>query len=247
MEVSLSFLTIASAMVFVAAVAQSLSGFGFALVLAPLLSLVWDPRQVVVVSTILNGALSLSITVRNRRNVSFGRVGLLLAGALAGIPLGLAVLASLDPGALRVLIGVAVFVLGGLLYFGVAPELKRDRLWLLASGIASGALHSSTSMGGPPVVLCLMGQGHGKELMRGTLLGFFGPLSVLTVVGFWLGGLVQEEALLVSVAMAPALSVGIWLGNAAFKWAPGGVYRAIVALLIAVAGVLSVIVGLHAG
>lgn len=245
MEFDLSFLAVASGMVFVAAMAQSMSGFGFALVLAPLFSLVWDPHQVVIVSTILNGTLSLSITFKNRHHVSVNRVGLLLVGSLAGIPLGLVVLASLDPNPLRVLIGLSVFILGGLVYLGLTPPLKRERLWLLISGVLSGLLHSSTSMGGPPVVLCLMSQGHEKELMRGTLLGFFGPLSVLTVAGFWLGGLVRIEALLVSVAMVPALSVGIWLGAEAFKRAPGQLYRAIVALLIAVAGILSVLAGLR--
>lgn len=245
MELNLSFLAVASSMVFIAALAQSMSGFGFALVLAPLFSLVWDPHQVVVVSTILNGALSLCITFRNRDHVSVNRVGLLLAGALVGIPMGLAALASLDPNPLRVLIGVVVFVLGALVYFGLTPALKRERLWLLVSGVLSGLLHSSTSMGGPPVVLCLMSQGHEKELMRGTLLGFFGPLSVLTVAGFWLGGLVRGEALLVSVAMVPALLAGIWLGAEAFKRAPGTLYRAIVALLIAAAGVSSVLAGLR--
>ena len=245
MELNLSFFAVASAMVFIAAIAQSMSGFGFALVLAPLFSLVWDPHQVVIVSTVLNGALSLSITFRNRNHVSMNRVGLQVAGALAGIPLGLLVLAGLNPNPLRVLIGVTVFILGGLVYFNLTPPLKRERTWLLISGVASGLLHSSTSMGGPPVVLCLMSQGHEKELMRGPLLGFFGPLSLLTLVGFWLSGLVRMEALLVSVAMVPALSIGIWLGAEAFKRAPGELYRAIVALLIAVAGILSIFAGMQ--
>jgi len=244
-EVDLLFLAVAGAMVFVAAIAQSLTGFGFALVLAPLLSLVWEPRHVVVASTVLNAVLSLSVTLGNRKSVSFGKVGLMLAGALAGIPLGMLVLAKLDPNPLRILIGVVVTVLGALVYFGVTRPLKRERLWLVVSGVVSGILHASTSMGGPPVVLCLMGQGYSKEVVRGTLLGFFGPLSVLTVVGFWMGGLVQVEALAVGVAVLPALVVGTWVGASAFKWAPIGVYRALVAILITVAGILSILTGLR--
>lgn len=246
-EEILPFLVMAGGMVFASAVAQSLTGFGFALLLAPLLSLVWDPRHVVVVSAILNGVLSLSLTVHSRRDVSFPMVGLMMAGALAGIPLGLLVLTRLDPSPLRVLIGALVILLGGLVYYGVVRPFRRDRLALLVAGLLSGMLHGSTSMGGPPVVLCLMGQGYPKVTMRGTLLGFFGPLSVLTVAGFWLGGLVDESVLWVAVAMVPPMAVGTWLGDAAFRRAPADLYRAMVALLIACAGVLSLVTGLLGG
>ncbi len=239
----LTLLAIASGMVFVAAAAQSLTGFGFALVLVPLLSLVWDPRSVVVVSTILNGLLSISITFQLRRHIVPSRVGLLLAGAVVGLPLGLVVLATLDPALLRVLIGILVVMFGLLIYFGAVSPLKARGWPLIATGLLSGILQSSTSMGGPPAVIYLMSQRYNKLAVRSTLLGFFGPLCLLAVVGFALAGMIRRDTLLVSVAMVPATLLGIYVGNAAFRRVSSEMFRAVVAMLIVVAGVLSTLSG----
>ena len=239
----LTFLFMASGMVFVAAVAQSMTGFGFALLVVPLLSLIWNPQSVVVVSTILNGLLSISITFHLRREIAPSRIGLLLTGALAGIPLGLAVLATLDPAPLRILIGAMVILLGLLIYFGIVYPLKSQRWPLLATGMLSGVLQASTSMGGPPAVLYLMSQGYGKLAVRGTLLGFFGPLSLLALLGFAMAGLVHPDVMLVSVALVPATIFGILVGDAAFRRTTSGLFRVMVVLLIVAAGILSVATG----
>ncbi len=230
-------------MVFVAAVAQSLTGFGFALVLVPLLSLVWDPQSVVVVSTILNGLLSISITIQLRRHIVLSRVGLLLAGSVVGLPLGLVVLVTLDPGPLRLLIGFLVVLFGLLIYFGAVRPLKARGWQLIATGLLSGVLQSSTSMGGPPAVLYLMSQRYGKLVVRSTLLGFFGPLCLLALVGFALAGMLRSETLLLTVAMVPATLLGILVGNAAFGRVSSELFRALVAALIVAAGIMSMVTG----
>ena len=240
-----SFMAEASGMVFLAAVAQSLTGFGFALVLVPLLSVVWDPKSVVVVSTVLNGLLSVSMTFRLRRQLVPSKIGLLLAGALAGIPVGMVILFALSPAPLRVLIGAAVIVLGLLIYLGLRFPVRAQRWPFVAAGILSGLLQSSTSMGGPPAILYLMSQGYSRAFMRGTLLAFFGPLSLLTAAGFAIGGLIGPGTLLVCAALVPATLLGIYVGETIFPRVSSELFRGLVVLLIVVAGTLSVVTGLR--
>jgi uncharacterized membrane protein YfcA len=243
----LAVLAAASGIVFLASAAKSLTGFAFALVLVPLLSLVWDPRSVVVASALLNGLVSLPLAVHARREIALRRVGLMLVGAVVGLPLGLSVLSSLDPQRLRVLIGALVILMGLLVFFGRVRPVGRERPALLAIGLLSGILNGGTSMGGPPVVLYLMSQGYSKEVTRATLLGFFGVLSVLTVAGFWSSGLAQPPTVLASLSTLPALALGGWAGTALFRWAPQRVFRILVLLVVEVSGALAVAAGLRVG
>jgi uncharacterized protein len=92
----------------VAAFAQAVTGFGFALVAVPLMTLIADPRTAVVGCAVASLALTVVVAARERDYARWRTAGLLLMAAAAGMPAGLLMLYVAPERVLTAVIGVAV-------------------------------------------------------------------------------------------------------------------------------------------
>lgn len=196
-----------------AALCQSLTGFGFALVMVPLLSLVWDVKSAVVTSTVLGAVTLLPLLVEVRRHVNVVTAAALLAGSLVGIPPGLLILDRIDPEVLKILVGVVVIGASVLAYR--VREVRAIRPGVasaVAAGAVSGVMGGSTSMGGPPVIFYLLGAERNMQVFRGTLLAFFLPNALVRIGGFAVLGRVTPDVLRISAVVLPAMVVGLAVG-----------------------------------
>jgi uncharacterized membrane protein YfcA len=67
-------------------------------------------------------------------------------------------------------------------------------------------------MGGPPAVLYMLSRERQIEEFRSTLLAFFLPSSLLTVIGLTIAGRMTPEVLGTSAVALPALALGLLAG-----------------------------------
>jgi uncharacterized membrane protein YfcA len=200
------------AIAFAAAVCQSLTGFGFALVMTPLMAAVWEVKPAIPASIML-GTVSLLIQVIEiRGHVHVPRVTTLFLGFVGGVPLGVFLLEKLDADTLRIMVAIGVILASILVYrspHAGASDTTRGRL---AAGFLSGSIGSSTSLSGPPVVLYLMGRGLDVASFRATILALFLPTNIAMLIGFGVVGRITGDALLLFAAAAPAVVVGVFAG-----------------------------------
>jgi len=235
-------LTGAIVIALLAATCQSLTAFGFALVMVPLLSLAWEVKPAVVTSTLLGTVILLPLTLEVREHVSPARAARLLAGSLLGIPAGVVLLVRIDPEALKVLVGAVVIVASLLLYFSRQvrwPEMGGSTP--VAVGMIAGVLRASTSMGGPPAVLNLLGAEKGMQSFRATLLAFSLPMSVVTIAGLTLAGQVTGEIVRASAIALPAVAVGLILGRWMRAWIDEEVFRTVVLAVLILTSVAVIV------
>ncbi len=218
-----------------AAVCQSLTAFGFALVMVPLLSLAWEVKPAVVTSTVLGTVVLVPLLYEVRGHVRTRRVVPMFLGSLVGIPLGIVVLVRIDATALEVVVAVVVMVAGLLIYLSPQVPLRRSvpPLSFLVGGL-SGALRAATSMGGPPVVLYTLAFEREVERFRATLLAFFLPASLVTIAGLAIAGQIDGDILIAGAVGLPAVA----LGSLAGRWARARVSEAV--FRVVVLGVLFV-------
>ena len=220
-------LSVASAIVLAAAVAQSLTGFGFALVCVPLLVLVVAPLDSIPVSLILGAVMNILAlsarslgTDRDARGQEPNRTKLdwwLVGGALCGIPLGSLVLARFDPGSLRLLVGITGAISAIIIGSGRTWRIRRPRLVAVGVGLLSGVLNSSTSMGGVPVALFMANRRPGKHAFRDYLLLYILLVNLVAIAVFIASGLLAITGLRLSLLLAPAMLVGFALGTWLFS------------------------------
>jgi uncharacterized membrane protein YfcA len=227
-----------------AAFAQSVSGFGSALVAVPLLSMLAGPRTAVVTITTLSIAMTALATARERRHVEWPVAGTLAVMGLVGMPLGLLLLTTLDATALTVVIAVLVLAFAVLLASGWAPH---PGPWARrAAGVASGAMLTSTGMNGPPLVITLQAMRLRPDQFRATLQAVFCSQDVAAVIGFAVVGQVNRTALVAVAAGLPGLPLGWLLGDRVFTSIDAGLFRRVVLgmlVLSAVAAGISALLG----
>jgi uncharacterized membrane protein YfcA len=216
-----------------AAVFQSLTGFGFALIMVPLLSLVWDVKAAVVTSTVLGTFALVPLLFEARRHVRLTRAAALVTGSLVGVPAGIVLLDWIDPKALKILVGATVIAASVLIYR--VREIRATRAGVMpavAVGAVSGVLRASTSMGGPPAVLYLLGAERDVEVFRGTILAFFLPMSLVTIAGLAAVGRVTPEVVRTSAIALPAMAIGMFAGVRLRSRVHGELFRFLVLLLL---------------
>jgi uncharacterized protein len=195
-----------------AATVQATAGFGFSLVLVPLLVVVIGPKETVVVANILSTALEAALLVRVHQYVDWRLGTKLFTGALVGMPFGLIALIWLSPKALQIVIAVTVVVFTLLLMRGVRLH-RAGPLGDLFAGVVSGVLNTSTSMSGPPVVIYLQGRGVARAAFRATLLAYFAAISLIAVGLLAASNQFDKETGVAALVAIPALAVGGLLGN----------------------------------
>lgn len=218
MPVNPQVLAAGAAIAFLASICQSVTGFGFALVMAPLITAVWAVKPGIASTVMLSLFGNLVLLREVRGHVSVSRVGGLLAGFALGAVPGVLVFEKVDEDALRITVGVAVLLATIAVYR--APEINHGHDGLgvrMLAGAISGAIGSSTSLSGPPVVLYLVGRVREIDAFRATVLAYFVPSSVLVLVSYLVVGQITGDVLLVVAFGAPAvllgMPVGAWLRN----------------------------------
>lgn len=223
-----------------AAVVQSTAGFGFSLMLVPLLSLVIGPKETVVLSNLLSALLEAVLLIRVRQSVEWRLGGTLFAGAVVGMPLGLLVLVFLSADALQLVIAVTVIVFTVLLMRGLrlhAAGIAGDA----SAGIVSGILNTSTSMSGPPVVLYLQGRGIARGPFRATLFAYFSAISAIAVCLLAATGHFTQDVAFAAVVAIPSLFVGGVIGNRLHERVPEERFRYLVYAILIASGISAIV------
>lgn len=203
------------AIAFLASVCQSVTGFGFALVMAPLMTAVWAVRPGIAATVMLSLFGNLMLLREVRGHVSFPRVGGLLTGFAIGLAPGVLVFERVDEDVLRIVVGIAVLIATLAVYR--APEVShgRDSFGLrVLAGAVSGAIGSSTSLSGPPVVLYLVGRVREIDAFRATVLAYFVPSSLLVLASYLVVGQITKDVLVMFAFGVP----GVLLGMPAGAW-----------------------------
>jgi uncharacterized membrane protein YfcA len=174
---------------------QSATGFGFALVSAPLLFAAVEPEQAVALLLALGLVVNLlTLATEGRRPQPLvADTVRMLVWALPGVVVGVIALRSLDSTALQV--GVTVGVFATLAARHVANRRKPDApsdtpAWWAApaAGFSSGALTTSTNTAGPPIVLYLLSRDATPVQTRDTLTASFLGLTALGAAALAAGG-----------------------------------------------------------
>jgi uncharacterized protein len=219
----------------VAATVQLAAGFGFGLAAVPLLSIVLSPHEAVVVSLTLATLTNTGQAWAGRRVTDRRVAGRLLTGAVVGLPIGLGLFLRLDDAVLGAVIGVAVLVAVVVIALGLDLHHAGPGLDL-AGGLVAGCLTMSSGVNGPPLVFVLQARHFDQARFRATVTTVFVALDLISVVVFTLTGDLNSDTLTAVVAAMPGLAIGAVAGIALRRHLDGRRFRAMVLVLLTVAG-----------
>ena len=240
--------TLVVTIVFFAAFVQTLSGFGFALISMPLITIMMSLQTAAPLVALTGLTLCTINLIRYRRAVNIREVLRLAAASALGIPIGLWVLSNVDEGQLRwhaiqallglILIAYALYAL----VRPVTPRL-RSQWWVYPAGFAAGCLGGAYNTPGPPVVVYGSLRQWPKDEFRAVLQTFFSFNAALIVSSHAVAHRLTTEVLTFYSYAAPALLLGILAGSRVDSRVNKDRFRTIVTVMILVLG-LSLILGL---
>ncbi len=237
-------MVLAAAAAFTGASVQSTTGFGFALVLSPALFAVLEPFEAVSALLVLGLALNLLVLLDGGR-VRWDALWPLLGFALPGLFLGVALLTLLPKPTLQVAVGGAVIAAAALVWRAPQPTRPLRMPAACAAGVASGALTTSLSLSGPPLVLWLRARGLKPADLRASLAAAF---MVLNLAGCaLLLGPESPSAAVEPAVLVPLLGLvvaGHVAGARLFRRLDPERFSAVVLALVVVGGVASAAAGL---
>lgn len=171
----------AVAAVLLGATISGLTGFGFALVIVPVLLLIFEPPTVVVLTSSLAVASGLPIVVQDRSLVRVRMVLPLMIPALVGLVVGVQILTRVDTRYIKLGAGIAVVLFAVLVARGYVIPGIRSRIAPLVAGVSSGILGTSTGMSGPPIVLFLTERTPEPRVFRASITFYFCTMNLIGV------------------------------------------------------------------
>lgn len=198
---------------------QSATGFGFALVAAPVLAAALGPRTAVPADALLGVLVNLlTLGVERRpRAVLHRRAGVLVAASVPGMALGALVLVRAPADVLRLL--VALVVVGSVAAYVRTPAHAQGRppprTEAVAVGALSGAMAATAGINGPPLLLHLRRAGARADQVRDTLAAVFLAGGVLTLAALAVAGALRLPDSMLLLCLAAA--AGQALGGTAFR------------------------------
>lgn len=239
---TLTQIAIFAACTVLASVTQSVSGFGFGVVLVGLLPAlgikILDVVILVGILVVPNIAVGLWTL---RRHVSIRRVVWILVGIPLGVPVGIYLQLSGPEALVHGLLG-AVLIFAAIEPFfreGDGPRPTRP-LYAVGTGAISGILGAAFSTGGPPVVIYYYRRHWTKEVTRATLLLAFAGSVTMRMVPYACLGKITPELLLVGAAFCPVVVAASLLGERVFRRVSQEGFRRVIAAMLLVLGVYQI-------
>ncbi|MEM6250207.1 sulfite exporter TauE/SafE family protein [Shewanella vaxholmensis] len=196
-------LALASLIVFLGALTQSLIGFGLAVVASPLLYIV-DPQLVPAPVIAMGFSIALLTLVRERGHLEFNGLQYALLGRVPGGFIGASLLLFAPQPILGLSIAaiVTVAVILSLYKFSLPVNKKT----LFGAGVVSGIFGNIAAIGGPPMAILLAGKDASQ--FRAALSAFFIFSSMIALIILAITGLLELKHLWLSLMLLPSVLLG---------------------------------------
>ena len=227
---------------FLGAMVAGSAGFAFALVGAAVWLHVLPPIRVVTLAVICSMLLHGALIWRLRHHIQKRLLWPFLAGALIGVPLGVAALQRINAAKWQTAVGILLVAYS--LYMLTRVHLPVLRLATTtgktldgAVGLLGGFMGGATSLNGLfPTLWCGL-RGWNKTVQRGIYQPFILLAHAYTLL--WLGGIgsVSRQSLIDALICLPALTVGGLIGLRLFHFVSEDVFRRLVLWLFLLSGI----------
>lgn len=204
---------------FIASLVRSTLGFGESLIAVPLFLFFLPAHIAVPLSVMLSVVIALVIVIQDYKKIHFYSAKWLIFYALLGVPLGIMILTYGNETYIKIGLGVLIILYSLYSLNSKSSHLvnEGDKFWLFLCGFLSGVLGGAYGVNGPPLVVYGNLRKWTAKHFRATLQAYFLPVSMVSVVGYYLKGLITAEVnfyfFYSLVGTIPAIFLGRYLNH----------------------------------
>ncbi|QCI63647.1 sulfite exporter TauE/SafE family protein [Phreatobacter stygius] len=223
----------------VAGTVRGYTGFGSAMIFMPVAGAYLGPKTAIGIMWIIDGTLQLAMVRSTWKHARWSEIGPLFMGYVVGLPLGVYVLMTFDPGPIRWVTSISIVVALAMLLTAKRVETSPGLPATVATGAASGLISGIASLGGMVLSLFWLAGPSRNEAVRGSSVAFFVPASLLSGALLAIAGIFNLEVLRIAAWAILPYGVGIGLGSLLFSHADARLFRPVAFAVIAAAALTS--------
>jgi uncharacterized membrane protein YfcA len=234
----------ADALLFLGALAggfvSGLAGFGMALMALGIWLYVLPPSLAVPLVLVCSVIAQSATLPTMWRTFDLALVWPVVAGGLAGVPIGTMLVAHADPQIFKLSVGVLLLIFPTALYFQGRPMALAfgGRAADAGIGFVGGVLGGLAGLSGPLPILWASVRGWGKEERRGVFQIFNLAILLAALCLHAAAGLVGPEVAWLTLPVFPGAVLGAWLGARIFHALSDRNFRDLVLALLFLSGVI---------
>lgn len=224
-----------------------IAGFGGTILAVAGVALIIDIKTAVPGLLIIGTVQSFQAMFSSHQHVDRPSLRRMVLWAAVGIPIGVLSAKQLNQQALSIAFGIVCILSGLSRFLPIVPQtLPR---WMEAVFnlllVSAGVIHGAFAAGGAPVVVVAQHTVPRKESFRATLFMFWCIMNVVAVILYAAAGRFTWPAVQVGLYGLPAVVLGTFLADRAAQRIPQKQFAIFVAILLIVAGFISLVLNLR--
>lgn len=199
--------------ILLASLVQGITGFGFALIAVPLLSLfIPELRNITPIIVIYSFLTNIIIVYKTRHYIDLKKILPLIIFGIIATPLGIYILLYINVNTLKIVVGLIITITALAMLRNYKIKIKNQNISYGVVGLLSGLLNGSAGLSGPPVVLFLTNQNTDKDVFRANLTFYGIATNIFAIILFVSEGIVNTSVLNFTAIYLPALILGVFGG-----------------------------------
>ena len=226
------------AAIIVAGLVRGFSGFGSAMVIMPIASIVLDPVSAITFLVMVDFLGPLPNLPKALKDGEKGDMIRLAIGALIALPVGVAVLSQMPVEAFRWLVSILVFCLLMALIAGWRYRGRLTPRMVTGAGMLGGLFAGSAGLPGPPVIMLYMPRTHPSAVIRANLNVYLVLIDVMMIAVIASFGLLLATPLIAGLVLVVPYMVANRIGAALFRPGKERLFRGVAYTIIATSAII---------
>ena len=219
------------------------SGFGGALVMVPLFTLMLGPVQAIALTGLCSAIALVHVVPGQFRVVRWNEVGPLVAGLLLAISASAGFLVNADPAIVRLCMGVFVLLAAFILIRDIRYTGPRGPAPSFGIGAVTGVIMGGAGVpAGPVMVIYYLAAPEPPQVQRSNIMVSVWLLLMIMLANLAMRDAIEARTLISAVFIAPASIVGASLGQYLFKRAPVSCFKTFAHGLLVVIGISMLVI-----
>lgn len=213
------------AILLVAGMLRGFVGFGAALVIIPVVSLLYSPKEAVALHAVIEIPALFWLVPIAVRHADGKLVWPLIAGLAIMMPVGSWFLAYIDPEIMKLAIAIVVLALVALIASNWRYRGQIGKPVAFTTGAVSGVIQGAAGVGGPPIVAVLLSRPDPPDVIRGNILAAMAAIHVIAIGVYSAYGFFTKEIIVLGILFSPPFILAISLGARHYDKGGSSYYR----------------------
>lgn len=235
-------LVCAALALFVAYTIFGITGFGSALIAAPVLAQIMPLSAIVPLMAILDCFASITNGVRIGTKAGRGELAILFPAATIGTLIGAALLFHVPTQVLMLALGIFIIAYAAWSFFASRNSSRIGRGWAIPIGTVGGVFSGLFGMGGAIYAIYISRRFDDRDAIRATQSALIGLGTITRAIIFTLAGAYGDwRLLLLAIFLLPIMFLGTFTGHHLTLRMSRERFLSVLYLLLAVSGIALII------